>query len=72
MKDGGKCWVRVPNIDCASSVPPETALQLLYRGKSGLNRAIAEKLFAEAGFRGLFIWTAGEKNEELNVMGVRG
>ncbi len=72
LKDGGKCWVRIPNIDCASSVPPETALQLLYRGKSGLNRAIAEKLFTEAGFSDLLIWTAGEKREELNVMGVRG
>lgn len=72
LKPGGKIWIKVPDIDHAiekSTEDPKLAEELLYRGRSGFNKALATKAFSEAGFVDIYIFTNGA---ELTILGRKG
>lgn len=72
LRPSGKIWIKVPDIDYAlkkSAEDPKLVQELLYRGKSGFNKDLATKVFDEAGFVDIYVFTNGA---ELTILGRKG
>lgn len=72
LKGGGRVWVKLPDIDVGiarTKENPNVALDILYKGKMGMNASLARFFFEQAGFKGIYTFTNGA---ELNILGRKG
>ncbi len=72
LKKGGRLWVKLPDIDVGiakTKENPSVALDILYKGRMGMNTDLAKVFFEQAGFKDIYVFTNGA---ELNVLGRKG